>query len=175
MILKHFKSKIINFCVFFFLLLNTQNCSKDFAPYVPDIPVYYELNLNNELAFLGESQFVTITSLPENKNYSRVDYHNKNIQPFTIYWKTYGNGIIVYHKSPDEYQAFDITCPYKGLVDHCSLTLKAGDFVATCPCCKSTFVLSANGAPSINSLATQPLMMYLCNIANNGLQLIVSK
>ena len=175
MILKHFKSKLVNFCVILFLIFNSQNCSKDFAPYVPDVPIYYELSLNNELAFLGETEFVTITSLPTNNNYSVVDYHKKTPIHFTIYWKTYGNGVIIYRTSADEYQAFDLTCPYRGLEDHCALKLLAGDFVATCPCCKSTFVLSANGAPSIGSKATRPLMMYSCSLANNGLLLIVSK
>jgi nitrite reductase/ring-hydroxylating ferredoxin subunit len=175
MILKYFKLKIINFCVILFFIFNSQSCSKDFAPYVPDVPVYYELSLNNELYFLGETEFVTITSHPTNKNYSIVDYHKKTPLTFTIDFKTYGNGVIIYHKSADEYQAFDLTCPYKGLEDHCSLKLQAGDFVATCPCCNSAFVLSANGAPSTKSIATRPLMMYSCTLTNNGMQLIVSK
>jgi len=173
MIHKHFKSKIVNFCITFFIIFISESCQKDTAPYVPDVPVYYELSFSSELANLGVSQFVTITADTINTDYSIVDYHNKNLGKFRIAFKTYGNGIILYCKDVSEYQAFDLTCTYRGIEDHCAL--KVGGLQATCPCCNSTFLLSFNGYPSNGSLATKPLWMYTCSVAADGLHLIVSK
>jgi hypothetical protein len=175
MIYKHFISKISKFCVIYFLIFISQNCSKDSVPYVPDVPVYYELNLNSELANLGESGFVTVTPDSLYANYSIVSYHNNKFLPYSIPWKTYGNGIIIYRKSVSEYQAFDITCTYRGIEDHCALNLKAGDLVATCPCCGSEYILSADGYPATKSIAKRPLWKYNTSIVGNGINLVVYK
>ena len=143
---------------------------------MPDVPVYYELSLISELANLGVTGFVTIKADSTNTYNSIVDYHNKKLPNFTLFnQRTYGNGIIIYRKDVSVYQAFDITCSYRGLEDHCSLNLKAGDLIATCLCCKSEFLLSADGYPTTKSTATRPLWMYNCTIMGNGLQLVVFK
>ena len=175
MVYKQFKSKIIKFCVFFFLFISFNSCQQDISPYVPDVPIYYELGLTSELANLGVNQLVTITASPINSDYSIVNYHNSKLPNFTIAFKTYGNGVILYRTAANEYQAFDITCTYRGLEDHCALKVTTGDLVATCPCCKSEFLISSNGYPSTGSKAGRPLLQYTCSFTDDGMYLVISK
>jgi hypothetical protein len=174
MSIKHFKSKLSKFYLTFYVIFLSLGCSKDTNMYVPDVFVYYELSLSSELANLGVNGFVTITPYANDNTYSIVDYHNGKLT-YISQWRTYGNGVIIYRKNVSEYQAFDITCTYKGLVDHCTLSLKPGDFSATCPCCSSSFLLSANGYPTTKSVATLPLFQYKCVLDGTGQWLVVSK
>lgn len=168
-----FLSNIIKFCIITLIIFITSDCKKEVNNYVPDVPINYELNLTSELADLGVNQLVTITRDPMATDYSIVDYHNSKYQKYSILNRTYGNGIILFRSSYYEYKAFDLTCTYRAFEDHCALTVEGREYLPICPCCKSVFILTADGLPSKGSNASIPLMRY--NVSSDGLKLIITK
>jgi hypothetical protein len=96
---------------------------------------------------MGVGTICTITPNPQDNNYSIVDYHNGQAT-YSIVWKTHGNGILLYRKNADIYQAFDLTCTYKAFEEHCAVSVEGNNSQVTCPCCKSLFLISADGLPT---------------------------
>jgi hypothetical protein len=170
-----FKPNIIKFFIIFILLLNSLSCDNDDLQIVPEIPVYLELNLNDELLELGVGMIITITPDSLNKSFSFIDYHDKKHNKRHISWKTYGNGLILYRRDFYSYQAFDRTCTYKAFEEYCGLELGNNSLVPYCPCCKSEFLITADGSPSNTSKATKLLMQYGTSLINNNTRLIISK
>lgn len=170
MVYKYLKSNIVKFFVLL-LLVVSDGCKKDDLSIIPKYDVYYELSLTRELAKMGVGSMCTITPNPEDNNFSIVDYHNGQAT-YSIVWKTRGNGILVYRKNADMFQAFDLTCTYRAFEDYCGIDVKSGSSEAICPCCKSLFLISADGLPTKKSLAVRPLVQY--TIHYDGSTLIIS-
>lgn len=175
MIFNHFKSNILNFSFIILLLLFSLSCDNKESMAVPEIPVYVELNLNDELVELGVGNVITIVPDTVNKNFSYIYYHSIKKDKRSIAWKTYGNGLILYRREFYEYQAFDRTCTYKAFDDYCGLRIGKDFIIPVCPCCSSEFILTANGSPSNVSKATKLLMQYNTTVTNNNTRLIISK
>lgn len=59
-----------------------------------------------------------------------------------------GNGIILYHSLPDEYNAYDRTCPHCYVVNSLSIAVNIDGIYAVCPHCGTNYALPSFGAPS---------------------------
>jgi hypothetical protein len=158
-----------------FLLSNSLSCDNEGSQVVPDISVYAELNVNSDLVDLGVGMVITIEPDSLDKNYGIIDYHNKKLKNRRIGWKIYGNGLILYRWDFNGYQVFDRTCTYKAFEEYCGLELGENYLVPYCPCCKSEFILTADGSPSNTSKATKFLQQYNVTLTQNNTRLIISK
>ncbi len=148
------------------------SCGKDSYSYIPNVPVYLELNVNTDLANLGIGQLLTIDSLSTGS--SLINYHNLKLSNIRIGWRVYGNGLVLYRKDLNTYEVYDRTCTYNGLTKHCAVDVKIYEFTSTCPCCKSVFLMNQEGVPSQGSLATTSLVQYYASLDGTG-KLILSK
>jgi hypothetical protein len=73
------------------------------------------------------------------------------------------NGIIIYNNG-DMFYAFDRTCP-NDLPS--SVPISCDGSLATCPVCKSVYVLPSEGLPSTGSLAKYYLKSYYTSYNKN--------
>jgi hypothetical protein len=168
----HFRPKLVKICLGLALFLFLSGCGKDNSDIVPYVQVHYELTLTSELADMGVGMLITITPYKSNSDFSVVSYHNEKYKDFISPWKTYGNGIILYRKDFDVYQAFDITCTYRAYEDHCALVIEGKGILPECPCCHSKFIIINDGNPANGGLADTPLKQY--NTFVDGIKLIVA-
>ena len=168
-----FYSKIIKFFTISALLILLAFCSSDDDTYVPDVPVYVELNLYNELSFLGVGQTVSIIPDSTNTESSYVVYPNSKMQRISIPWKTYGKGLIIYRDDSASYLAFDRTCTYKTNEQYCGVEIGKNILIAVCPCCGSKYMLTADAVPTNDSKAVQSLVEYQSVVTDNGTRLII--
>jgi hypothetical protein len=172
---RHFIPNIIKFCKLLIILYLSTSCNKDSFQYIPDVQIDYELDVNIDLANLGIGQMATITAYSVNNNLSVVDFLNPKIPKIYISYKTYGNGIILYKRDFDQYEVFDRTCPYRGLIDKCGVNVNKADLTAVCPCCNSVFSIYSEGMPGNGSLAQKPLYQYQAVLVSYDSRLIISK
>src|SRR5512140_2581861 len=124
----------------FFLILTTfvllaGSCYKSENDVIPDVNVDFTLDLLD----------------PEFVNLSAIDASD-TVDALTNNWGSRsagydGNGIIIY-RGPEEFYAFDRTCPYDFAVNGLSIKIKAQFAVAVCPECGTTYALSAFGVPA---------------------------
>ncbi len=83
------------------------------------------------------------------------------------------NGIILYRDMDDVYGnpqffAYDGTCTYQPLDENCKILLEEFETVGTCPCCSSSFIVSADAVPTSGSKARLPLKQYGATLSNAG-------
>jgi Rieske Fe-S protein len=128
------------FISFLFLALISSSCDKINQSPIPDVPVYFEVNLTiaNELNVPGNS----------------------------LYFPGIGfGGVIVYCEVPGSWYAFDAACTYEASR---SCIVKNEGVLADCPCCKSQFILISGAYPN-KSPATLPLKQYNVSVVNSFL------
>ncbi len=59
-----------------------------------------------------------------------------------------GNGIIIYRSSPEEFNAFDRTCPHDWEINNRSIKVNVDFTEAICPQCSTHYALSSFGTPT---------------------------
>ncbi len=59
-----------------------------------------------------------------------------------------GNGIIIYRSLPEEFNAYDRTCPHDYAVNNLSKKVNIDFIEAICPDCSTHYALSSFGTPS---------------------------
>jgi hypothetical protein len=59
-----------------------------------------------------------------------------------------GNGIIIYRSLPEEFNAFDRTCPHDWEVNNTSIKVNIDFIDAICPDCSTRYALSSFGTPT---------------------------
>lgn len=74
-------------------------------------------------------------------------------------------GIIVYRKSQTEFMAYDRACPYDWSNTSARLTVDASGTTASCPACKSKYIL-IDGTP-YEGVSRYPLRQYQTNYDGN--------
>jgi nitrite reductase/ring-hydroxylating ferredoxin subunit len=118
------------------------SCDDQKNKIIPYVPVafYIDLNIWNDLTVPGNSVF-----------FPGVGY----------------GGIIVYCEFQGSYFAFDATCTNE--VSQ-SCILKNEGILATCPCCKSQFLLLSGAYPS-SGPASYPLQSYHVSIVGSKLHI----
>jgi Rieske Fe-S protein len=128
------------FIPFLFLALLSSSCDKINESPIPDVPVYFEVNLTiaNELNVPGNSLFFPGQGF---------------------------GGVIVYCEVPGSWYAFDAACTYEASR---SCIVKSEGVLADCPCCKSQFVL-LSGASPIKGPAALNLKQYNVSVVSSFL------
>lgn len=146
-------SKTGFFLAAFISVILCHSCTKERKDVIPDVYVDFTLDLENpEFANLTVSgSFDTIDASTHNWGLAAAGYD--------------GNGIIVY-SGPDEFHAYDRTCPYDYAVNARSIKIKAGYAVAICPECGTVYDLSAFGTP-VSGPGRYPLKNYSINLTYN--------
>ncbi len=138
------KLKFSLFIIFSLFLLST--CSKDNADVIPDVYVDFTIDLLDpefvNLAVIGTSDSVDATT--NNWGYKSAGYD--------------GNGIIIY-SGPDEYYAYDRTCPYDYADNGLSIKIRLDLATAVCSHCGTRYSLSTYGTP-VSGPGKYPLKNY---------------
>ena len=134
------------FFIFFISAFALSSCDKAVNDVIPDVYVDFTIDLMDpefvNLSVIGISD--TIDALTNNWGYRSAGYD--------------GNGIIIY-SGPDEYFAYDRTCPHDYEVNSLSIKVKIDFTVAECPVCGTKYALSAYGTP-ISGPGKYPLKNY---------------
>lgn len=128
------------------LAITLSSCNKNKNDVIPDVDVDFNLDLN-------DPQFVNLNAMGGSDT---VDSRTNN-------WGTgaagfAGNGIIIY-RGPDEFYAYDRTCPYDYAVNSLSIKVKIDFTLAVCPKCGTTYALAAFGTPA-SGIGRYPLKNY---------------
>lgn len=115
-------------------ILFLNSCSKSENDVIPDVFVDFTIDLLDpeftSLSVIGVSD--TVDASTNNWGYRSAGFD--------------GNGIIIY-SGPDEYYAYDRTCPHDYSLNGLSVKVKVDPTVAICPKCGTTYALSAYGSP----------------------------
>jgi len=135
----------------FFIIVVTfaliqSSCNKEDNDVIPDEFVDFTIDLLDpefvNLTVIGASDTVDATT--NNWGYRSAGYDN--------------NGIIIY-RGPEEYHAFDRTCPHDFAVNGLSIRVKVDFALATCPECGTVYSLSTYGVP-ISGIGKYSLKYY---------------
>lgn len=123
----------------------SSSCDRKSNQTIPNVYVSFTINILTDPEFIrlqAQGNSIAITNIT--LGLQTLGYNN--------------NGVIVYNAGGYEYYAFDCTCPF----DYPSSikVLSDGDGIATCPQCKSRYVLQSSGMPSTAGPATIPLKEY---------------
>jgi len=122
------------------------SCSKSENDVIPDVYIDFTIDLLDPefagLSVIDASD--TIDSGTNNWGYRSAGYDN--------------NGVIIY-RGPEEYFAYDRTCPHDFAVNGLSIKVKINFGVAVCPECGTTYSLSTYGVP-ISGIGKYPLKNY---------------
>ena len=127
-------------------LLNS--CERNKNDVIPDVYVSFEMDIIGDILFSNLSAIgnhVIITSQTNNWGIRAAGYDN--------------NGIIVYRSLPDEFNAYDRTCPHDYAVNNQSIIVNVDFTQAICPKCSTFYALSAYGTP-ISGPGRYPLKNY---------------
>jgi nitrite reductase/ring-hydroxylating ferredoxin subunit len=139
-------SKIIFFIITMALVITLSSCKKNKNDVIPDVYIDFTLDLNDpefvNLNALGGAD--TIDARTNNWGISAAGYNS--------------NGIIIY-RGPDEFYAYDRTCPHDYAVNSLSIKVKIDFTLAVCPKCGTTYALAANGTPA-SGIGRYPLKNY---------------
>lgn len=129
---KIYKTLLICFMIF----AGSNSCKDDYTSVIPSVPVNFDINPTNFIEF--------------------------NIPGGSYYFPNAGyGGIIIFRDlvdSSNPFLAFDAACTYE--VSSIIRVTADGSGIATCPECKSQFILfGGNGSP-IKGPAAEPLRQY---------------
>jgi len=128
------------------LAITLSSCNKNKNDVIPDVDVDFNLDLN-------DPQFVNLNAMGGSDT---VDSRTNNWGQLAAGFN--GNGIIIY-RGPDEFYAYDRTCPYDYAVNSLSIKVKIDFTLAVCPKCGTTYALAAFGTPA-SGIGRYPLKNY---------------
>jgi nitrite reductase/ring-hydroxylating ferredoxin subunit len=120
------------------IMVITPSCEKEKNDVIPDVYVDFYVDLQSDIYFfdlasaLGNSVYVS--SQTNNWGIKSAGYD--------------GNGIIIYHALPDEYYAYDRTCPHCFVTSSISQAVDIDGIYAVCPRCSTTYALPSFGVKS---------------------------
>ena len=128
------------------LAITLSSCNKNRNDVIPDVYVNFILNLD-------DPQFVTLNAMGGSDT---VDAHTNNWGSEAAGFN--GNGIIIY-RGPDEFYAYDRTCPHDYAVNGLSIKVNIDFTLAVCPKCGTSYALAAFGTPA-SGIGRYPLKNY---------------
>lgn len=104
----------------------------------------------------------TVPYVPVNMNFNPTNYIEFNISGGSVYFPDAGfGGVIIFRDLTDSsnpFLAFDAACTYE--IPSVSVVVADESGIATCPKCKSQFILfGGNGSP-LKGPASEPLKQY---------------
>ncbi len=139
-------SKIKLFLIVTLTILALVSCNRKSNDVIPDVYVDFRINLY-------DPQFVNLTAIggaiAVDKNTNNIGYPAAGFNE---------NGIIIY-SGPDEFYAYDRTCPHDYVVNGKSIRVNIDFIQAVCPECATSYALSATGTPS-SGIGRYPLKNY---------------
>ncbi len=141
-------SKIIIFLIVVAFTVALSSCKNEKNDVIPDVYVNFTMDIIYDSEFTDLSAIgnhVIVTSKTNNWGSSAAGYDN--------------NGIIVYRSLPDEFNAYDRTCPYDYTVNGLSIKVNIDFTQALCPKCSTSYALSAYGTP-VSGVGKYPLKNY---------------
>ena len=148
---KFFKTGSLGWMIISILIISS--CSKQKNDVIPDVFVDFTIDLESpdfaNLTVAGS--FDTINATTQGWGAPAAGYN--------------GNGIIVY-TGPDQYLAYDRTCPHDFVTSGRSIKIKVDYAVATCPVCGTKYDLSAFGTP-VSGPGKYPLKNYNTSVSYN--------
>lgn len=117
------------------LIILLPSCERNKNDVIPDTYVEFTLDIYDfpDLSSLGGSAII-------DKNEIKISdrrYAGGNDD----------NGIIVYRSLPEEFSAYDRTCPHDYVVNGLSVKVNIDFTLAVCPQCSTKYALSAGGTP----------------------------
>jgi nitrite reductase/ring-hydroxylating ferredoxin subunit len=129
-----------------FSAFSISSCSKNNTDVIPDVYVDFTIDLLDPefvtLGVIGASD--SVDAKTNNWGYKSAGYD--------------GNGIIIYC-GPDEYYAYDRTCPHDYAASGLSIKVKIDSGIAMCPHCNTKYALSTYGIP-VSGPGKYPLKNY---------------
>jgi nitrite reductase/ring-hydroxylating ferredoxin subunit len=141
-------SKIRYFFISLLFILIPLSCEQNKNDVIPDVYIDFTMNLN-------DPEFTPLTAL-----FGAV-YINSNTNNWGKYAAGYGNNGIIVFAGPDEFYAYDRTCPHDYAVNNLSVKVNITDIIyAECPVCKTRYALTNFGTPTSGSLGRYPLKNY---------------
>jgi hypothetical protein len=129
-------SKLKFFFIIGLIIILTASCKKEKYDVIPDEYVDFTIDLYD----------IEFSSLNAIGNYVYINAGTNNWGRVAAGYD--GNGIIVYSALPDEYSAYDRTCPHDYTVNGLSIKVNVDFTIAVCPECGTTYALAANGTPA---------------------------
>jgi nitrite reductase/ring-hydroxylating ferredoxin subunit len=139
-------SKIGLFTITLTIFVVFSSCNKNKNDVIPDVYVDFTLDLN-------DPEFVSLNALG---GADTVNARTNNWGTFAAGYD--GNGIIIY-RGPDEFYAYDRTCPHDYAVNGISVRLKIDFTLAVCPKCGTKYALAAFGTPA-SGIGRYPMKNY---------------
>jgi hypothetical protein len=124
------------------------SCERKKNDVIPDWYISFDMDIAGDVLFTGLNAIgnhVIVTSQTNNWGSRSAGFDN--------------NGIIVYRSLPDEFNAYDRTCPYDYAVNGASVKVNVDFTQAVCPQCSTYYALSAFGTP-ISGKGRYPLKNY---------------
>jgi nitrite reductase/ring-hydroxylating ferredoxin subunit len=147
---------------FFLIILLTPlislSCDREKNDVIPDVYTDFYVDL------VSDPYFFDVASALGNSVYVSSSTNNWGIKSAGYD----GNGIIVYHSLPDEYNAYDRTCPHCYTVNSLSKAVTIDGVYAVCPQCSTNYALPSFGAPS-SGPGQYPLKNYKTAISGQYL------
>lgn len=116
------------------IILLSYSCSKNDNDVIPDVFVDFTLDLL-------DPEFVSLSVIDASDT---IDSQTNNWGSRAAGYDY--NGIIIY-RGPEEFYAYDRTCPYDFAENGISVSIIASFGIATCPECKTSYSLSTFGVP----------------------------
>jgi len=116
------------------IILLSYSCKKNDHDVIPDVYVDFTIDLL-------DPEFTSLTVIDASDT---VDAGTNNWGSGAAGYD--GNGIIVY-RGPEEFYAYDRTCPYDFAVNGLSTKVRPDFGIATCPVCGTVYSLATFGVP----------------------------
>jgi nitrite reductase/ring-hydroxylating ferredoxin subunit len=130
------------------IFFQVTSCSKDKNDVIPDVYVDFYIDLNDPEFFELNSIGVADT----------VDRNTNNLGQKAAGYDD--NGIIIYRAMPDQFYAYDRTCPHDFAVNNTSVKIKLEEsYFAKCPVCGTVYDLFSGGVP-YSGIGKYPLKNY---------------
>jgi nitrite reductase/ring-hydroxylating ferredoxin subunit len=139
-------SKILFFFIVAVPVLAVSSCNEVNNDVIPDIYIDFTIDLQDP----------EFTNLSISGNSDTIDASTHNWGERAAGFD--GNGIIIY-TGPDEFYAYDRTCPYDYVVNKLSIKVVVDISLAVCPYCGTSYSLAAFGIPA-SGVGKYPLKNY---------------
>lgn len=140
-------SKIKYFSIYLISIMLLVSCERNKNDVIPDIYINFTLDLY-------DPEFVNLNSLAGS---ALIDSRTNNWGSAASGYDN--NGIIIYRSLPEEFNAYDRTCPYDFAVNSLSVRINIDFTQAVCPKCSTRYALSAFGTPT-SGPGNYPLKNY---------------
>jgi hypothetical protein len=129
-------SKIKQFSIRLFMIILLISCERNKNDVIPDVYVDFTIDIFDYPALESFTGSVI------------VDANDMRIADRKYAGGFDGNGIIIYRSLPEEFNAFDRTCPHDWEINNRSIKVNIDFIEAICPDCSTHYALSSFGTPT---------------------------